>query len=170
MSNNRVQDARHRGLCLNKMLMLGVAAAIALMSGCASVPMADKGTLDVAKTVPAPEAGKAGVYVFRNSGVGQALKKDVLIDGECLGETANKVFFYTLVPGDREHTFSTESEFSPNDLKLVTASGQNYFIRQSIKMGVFVGGAKLEAVPEAEGRRQIASLKLAAHGTCSAKK
>lgn len=147
--------------------MLGVAAAIALMSGCASVPMADKGKFDEAKSFPTPEAGTAGVYVFRNSGIGQALKKNVMIDGECLGETANKVFFYTKVPGDREHTFSTESEFSPNDLKLTTESGRNYFIRQSIKMGVFVGGAKLEAVPEAEGRRQVAALKLAEQGKCS---
>lgn len=147
--------------------MLGVAAAIALMSGCASVPMADKGKFEEAKTFPAPAAGKAGVYVFRNSGIGQALKKDVWIDGECLGETANKVFFYTLVDGGREHTFSTESEFSPNDLKVSTEAGRNYFIRQSIKMGAFVGGAKLETVPESEGRRQVAGLKLAVQGTCS---
>ncbi len=147
--------------------MLGMAFAIALTSGCASVPMADKGSFEVAKTFPAPAEGKAGVYVFRNSGVGQALKKDVWIDGECLGETANKVFFYTTVDGDREHTFSTESEFSPNDLKLTLESGKNYFIRQVIRMGVFVGGAKMEAVPEAEGRRQVAALKLAQKGKCS---
>lgn len=149
--------------------MLGVAAVIALMSGCATVPMADKGTLDAAKSFAAPAEGKAGVYVFRNSALGAALKKDIWIDGECLGESANKVFFYTLVPGDSEHTFSTESEFSPNDLKVRTAAGQNYFIRQSIKMGVFAGGAKLETVPEAEGRRQIATLKLAEKGKCSGK-
>lgn len=152
---------------MNKVSLLGMAAAIALLSGCASVPMSDKGMVEIAKTFPTPEAGTAGVYVFRNSFVGKALKKDIWIDGECLGESADKVFFYTTVPGDREHTFSTESEFSPNDLKVQTESGRNYFIRQSIRMGVFVGGAKLDVVPEADGRRQVAGLKMARKGTCS---
>jgi len=32
---------------------------------------------------------------------------------------------------------------------------------------VFVGGAKLDVVPEADGRRQVAGLKMARKGTCS---
>ncbi|HFK2920998.1 TPA: DUF2846 domain-containing protein [Stenotrophomonas maltophilia] len=119
------------------------------------------------KTFPAPQDGKSGVYAFRNSFVGKALKKDVLIDGECLGETADKVFFYTQVAGGQEHVISTESEFSPNDLKLFTEAGRNYFIQQSIKMGVFVGGAKLTVVPESEGRSQVMQLKMAQNGRCS---
>lgn len=152
---------------MSKWHVVAMAAAISLLSGCASVPMSDKGQLDVAKSFPVPEEGKAGVYVYRNSFVGQALKKDLRIDGECLGETANKVFFYTLVPGGQEHVISTESEFSPNDVKLYTEAGRNYFIQQSIRMGVFVGGAKLTVMPEAEGRREVAQLSLAQRGRCS---
>ncbi|WP_238985204.1 DUF2846 domain-containing protein [Stenotrophomonas beteli] len=129
--------------------------------------MTEKSVVDTAKTFPAPQDGKSGVYVFRNSFVGKALKKDVLIDGECLGETADKVFFYTQVAGGQEHVISTESEFSPNDLKLFTEAGRNYFIQQSIKMGVFVGGAKLTVVPESEGRSQVMQLKMAQNGRCS---
>lgn len=148
--------------------MLFAAAAMASLVGCASVPMtSDKAALDVAKSFPVPPEGKAGVYVFRNSFVGQALKKDVWVDGECLGATQNKVFFYTLVDGDSEHKFSTESEFSPNDLLLPTEAGKNYFVQQEIKMGVFVGGAKLSVVSEAEGRKQVAALKMAEKGQCS---
>ncbi|MNJ01394.1 hypothetical protein D3C73_1610130 [compost metagenome] len=50
---------------------------------------------------------------------------------------------------------------------MLVEAGKNYFIEQTIKMGVFVGGAKLTVVPEAEGRRQVAQLKLAQKGQCS---
>ncbi|MEG0194095.1 MAG: DUF2846 domain-containing protein [Stenotrophomonas sp.] len=152
---------------MKKWQVVALATSIAMLSACASVPAADKGQMELAKTFPVPEEGKAGVYVYRNSFIGQALKKDLWIDGECLGETANKVFFYTLLSGNQEHAISTESEFSPNDIKLLVEAGKNYFIEQTIKMGVFVGGAKLTVVPEAEGRRQVAQLKLAQKGQCS---
>lgn len=146
---------------------VALATAVAMLSGCASVPTADKAQMDVAKTFATPEEGKAGIYVYRNSFIGQALKKDLWIDGECVGETANKVFFHTQVAGGKEHVISTESEFSPNDIRLLLEAGRNYFIEQTIKMGVFVGGAKLTVVPEAEGRRQVAQLTMAQKGHCS---
>jgi hypothetical protein len=46
-------------------------------------------------------------------------------------------------------------------------SGRNYFIRQFIKMGVFVGGAGVEPVEEAKGKQAVASLELAKPGKCS---
>jgi hypothetical protein len=55
------------------------------------------------------------------------LKKDLRIDGRCLGESAPKIFFIEEVAGDQEHTISTESEFSPNVLRLFTVSNRNYF-------------------------------------------
>ena len=68
----------------------------------------------------------AGVYVYRDSFVGKALKKDVWIDGRCIGESGPDVFFYTeATPG--RHTLSTESEFSPNDLAIMLDAGKNYF-------------------------------------------
>ena len=152
---------------MKRVSIMVMAASIALLSGCASVALTDNAAQATAKTFPTPDAGKSGVYVFRSSFAGKALKKDVWIDGECLGETADKVFFYTTVAGDQEHTFSTESEFSPNDLAVRTESGRNYFIEQSIKMGVFVGGAKLAVVPEAQGRSEVGQLKMAQKGNCS---
>lgn len=57
--------------------------------GCASVPQATPQLSQQAKKLDAPTEGKAAVYVYRsNSVLGAALKKDVWIDGECLGETA----------------------------------------------------------------------------------
>ena len=69
--------------------------------------------------------------------------------------------------GGKEHKVSTESEFSPNDLLLKVDSGQNYFVRQYIKLGVFVGGAGVELVDGAKGKEEVATLELAKKGSCS---
>jgi hypothetical protein len=46
-------------------------------------------------------------------------------------------------------------------------SGENYFIQQSIKMGLAVGGASLEQVGESQGKSEISGLKMAVKGNCS---
>jgi len=140
---------------------------VALLSACASVPMESADMSDAAKQFNPPAGGNAGLYIYRVGAFGGALKKDVWVDGKCIGETAPDVFFYSEVQGDVEHKISTESEFSPNDLLLMTASGKNYFIRQFIKFGVFVGGAGVELVSEDKGKTEVAKLKLAKGGTCS---
>lgn len=61
---------------------------------CASVPSANHQLNEQAKKLAAPAEGKSAIYVYRsNSIVGAALKKDVWVDGECLGETARGIFF-----------------------------------------------------------------------------
>lgn len=139
---------------------------LALLTGCASVKMESKEASAKAKEFKQPESGRAGLYVYRDSVLGKALKKDVWVDGKCIGESAPDVFFYTEVePG--KHTLSTESEFSPNDLAILVAAGKHYFYRQFIKMGLMVGGADLESVSEEQGKTAIAKLELASGGTCS---
>jgi hypothetical protein len=130
--------------------------------------MEGKDKSQMAKQFGPPSPGNAGVYIFRSGGLGTALKKDLWIDGKCVGESAPNVFFYEEVKGGAEHTLSTESEFSPNDLLLKAVAGVNYFVRQFIKIGVFVGGAGLELVGEDEGKKEVAKLELATKGTCSA--
>lgn len=146
--------------------LLAIATSIAL-TGCASVDMAPKEESARLKQFNAPSAQNAGVYVYRNSALGGALKKDIWVDGNCLGESAPDVFFFTEVAGGKMHKLSTESEFSPNDLELNVEAGKNYFIRQYIKMGAFVGGAGLEMVPEQQGKTDVAKLELAKAGKCS---
>lgn len=141
--------------------------AAALLGGCASVPTANQSQSEQAKLFAAPSADKAGLYVYRDSNFGAALKKDIFIDGKCLGESAPKTFFYEEVQGDEKHTISTESEFSPNDLVIDMKAGINYFVRQYIKLGVFVGGANLELVSDEKGKDAIGGLKLAVSGNCS---
>jgi hypothetical protein len=137
------------------------------LTGCASVDMADKAASLKAKEFSAPAQGKAGLYVYRDSHFGAALKKDVWVDGKCLGETAPNVFFYTEVEGGKMHKVDTESEFSPNTLELVLEAGKHHFIRQYIKLGVFVGGAGVELIAEEQGKKDIAKLDMAKPGKCS---
>lgn len=141
-------------------------AATVLMTGCASVSMEPKDKSDAAKAFAPPSPGNAGVYIYRSGVFGAALKKNLWIDGECVGQTAPDVFFYREVKGDTEHKLSTESEFSPNDLVLRTVSGALHFVRQYIKLGVLVGGAGLEQVSEEEGKREVTRLGMATPGNC----
>lgn len=76
------------------------------------------------------------------------------------------MFFYTQVEGGKKHKIETESEFSPNALEVFMEAGKNYFVRQYIKLGAFVGGADLEQMPEEQGKDDVAKLGLAQPGTC----
>lgn len=143
-----------------------VALSAVLMTGCASVNMASKEESDKAKAFAAPNAGNSGLYVYRNSFAGKSLKKDIWVNGECLGESASDVFFYKQVDGNKKHKIETESEFSPNALEVFMEAGKNYFIRQYIKLGALVGGADLEQIPEEQGKADVAKLAMAQPGTC----
>ncbi len=143
-------------------------ALLAIMTGCASVNMAPQQESTAAKEFTYPDGGKAGVYVFRkDSPFGAALKKDIWINGECIGESARGVFFYHQVEGGKEHEIATESEFSPNTMALFAEAGNNYFVEQYIRMGAFVGGANLRQHDEESGMQEVSKLDLAASGNCS---
>lgn len=130
------------------------------ISGCATVPMAPMEDDALHKEFSKPAEDYAGLYIYRNSHLGCALKKTISIDGEVIGETAPMTYFYhDISPGT--HTISTESEFSDNSLTLDAKGGQNYFIRNYIRIGVFVGGANLELVSEEEGQKGVNECKLA---------
>jgi hypothetical protein len=140
---------------------------IALLPGCATVPPESKERAEAVLKFEPPSSDKAGLYVYRSGSFGGAVKKDIWLNGRCIGESAPNVFFYEQVESDAEHKISTESEFSPNDLVLKAVGGRNYFVRQYIKMGVFVAGAGLELVDEPKGKKDIAKLTLAKSGKCS---
>lgn len=142
-------------------------ALTSLFVGCASVPMESVEQSDKTKEFNSPTEGNAGLYIYRAGTFGGALKKDIWVDGNCIGESAPNIFFYQLVKGGEEHKISTESEFSPNDLLLKTEGGKNYFIQQYMKLGVFVGGAGVKLVDEEEGKKAVQKLKLAQQGSCS---
>jgi hypothetical protein len=153
---------------MKNIISLLALASMVFLSGCASVPIGTQSESSTAKKFSAPSEGMSGVYVYRtDSAFGAALKKDVWIDQECIGETARGVFFYHEVDGDQEHTISTESEFSPNNLIIYMKKGVLYFVQQYIKFGAVVGGAGLEQKDEKTGQEEVSKLNLAIKGKCS---
>ena len=143
-----------------KVLILLTLTALSYLGGCATVPMASVENDNARKVFSSPPQDIAGLYIYRNSTFGSALKKTVFIDGESIGETAPMTYFYKdIKPGF--HELSTESEFSNNNFELDVKGGQNYFVRQYIKFGVVVGGANFELVSEEEGKQGVLECKLA---------
>lgn len=135
--------------------------------GCASVPMESPENDALAKQFNPPSEGNAGLYIYRTTGPGSALKKDIWLNDNCVGASAQNVFFYEEVLGGKEHKVSTQSEFSVNDLLVKTEPNKHYFVKQYIKMGVFVGGANLKLIDESTGKEAVSKLKMAAKGNCS---
>ncbi len=140
----------------------GLLASVILLfiAGCASVPMASLEEDKARKTFRPPSDSLAGLYIYRNSNIGGALKKSIYIDGELIGESGPMTYFYKEIPSG-EHVLSTQSEFSNNDLTIQAEAGKNLFVRQYIKLGVFVGGANLELVDEDVGMKGVLECKLA---------
>ncbi|HTJ96350.1 MAG TPA: DUF2846 domain-containing protein, partial [Rhodocyclaceae bacterium] len=69
------------------------------LPGCASVP---KGSaqLDGSLKTFMPKPGVAGIYVYRNDGIGGVTKMDVAVDGKNIGQIADKTYLYAEVaPG-----------------------------------------------------------------------
>ncbi|MGR6034261.1 MAG: DUF2846 domain-containing protein [Candidatus Nitrosoglobus sp.] len=145
---------------LKKLLTIPILVFASYVTGCATVPMAPAKEDTLRKEFVTPSKDTASLYIYRDSKLGGALKKTISIDGQIIGETAPMTYFYRAIkPG--VHRLSTESEFGDNTLTLEVIGGKNYFVRQYIKMGVFVGGANLELVSEEEGKESVKKCKLA---------
>ena len=151
---------------MRKFSVLALFVVVFCLPGCATVPVQSPEITAAAKEFAPPPPDRAGLYIYRSTFGGQALKKDIWINGECVGQSANNVFFYREVPGDADHTIATESEFSPNELNVTVQSGMNYFIEQYIKMGLFVGGAGLQIIDPETAKKIIAKLDMAVGGDC----
>lgn len=130
----------------------------ALAAGCASVPKAPA-ELDLAAKEFRTTPGKANLYVFRDEGLGSAVKMPVLLDGRLLGDTAAKTFLLTAVePG--AHTLLSKTE---NDavLDFTAEPGKNVYVWQEVKMGVWSARSKLHLVDEASARARVNACELA---------
>lgn len=130
------------------------------LTGCAHTMMDTPERSEQAKQFTLPPKDQAGLYIYRDSSFGGALKKNLYIDDKFIGQSAPYVFFYQKLKAGN-HKLSTESEFSDNHLNIQMEGGKNYFVRQYIKMGVFVGGANLEQVSEEKGKKAIQKLDMA---------
>ena len=149
---------------LKQLLLCSALASAVLLTGCASVPMADASRDSEAKSFSAP-ADQANIYLYRNENMGAGVKMDVSLDGRQVGQTVAKSYLLMTVPAGT-HSLKGSAE-NDSELQLTTEAGKNYFVRQYIKLGVFVGGADLEVIPETQGKEAVAKLALATPGNCS---
>lgn len=140
-----------------KKLTLFAAVVVFTVTGCASVPMADKTADAQAKTFTATP-GKAQIYVYRNESFGAAVKMPVTVDSKAVGSTASKTFILQQVePG--KHVVQSLTENEPS-VEIHAEAGKNYYVWQEVKMGALQAGSALHIVPEAEGQKGVNECKL----------
>ena len=77
---------------MKKIVVVSALLAALTLTGCASVPLASNSESVKAKSFPVPSEGHSGLYVYRDSFAGKALKKDVYLDGKCVERLRIKYF------------------------------------------------------------------------------
>ena len=131
----------------------------ALISGCASVPIASMDEDAKAKTFATAD-GKSNIYVYRDESFGGAIPMTVALDGKVAGQTGPKTYFLFVVdPGPHEVSSLAENN---SILKLNAEAGKSYFIWQEVKMGILYARTKLNLVDEEEGKEGVLETTLAA--------
>lgn len=138
-----------------------------LFSACATVPMESSSKSKMVKRVNKPTLGNAGLYIYRSAPLTTVLKKEVWVNGQCIGQMLPNVFFYKQVEGDKAYRISSTEGFSENEIMLETKAGKNYFIQQYTKLGLDLGDAGLRVVDEDLGRLALAELEMAKRGQCN---
>lgn len=137
-----------------------IAAVLASsLVGCASVPMGDEKQDAALKTFSVP-ADKAGVYIYRNESMGAAVKMDVEVDGQVIGQTAANTYLYKeITPG--KHTISSKAE-NTHTIEIDAKPGTLTYVWQEVKMGILYARTKLNLVDEEEGKEGVLETTLAA--------
>lgn len=130
----------------------------AVISGCASVPMASIDEDAKAKTFAVRE-GKSNIYVYRNESFGGAIPLTVALDGKVAGQTGPQTYFlFEVDPGPHEVSSIAENT---STLRLDTAAGKSYYVWQEVKMGMWMARSQLQQVDEATGKKGVAECKRA---------
>lgn len=130
----------------------------AVISGCASVPMASLDEDARAKTFAVRE-GKSNIYVYRNESFGGAIPLTVALDGKVAGQTGPQTYFlFEVEPGPHEVSSIAENT---STLRLDTAAGKSYYVWQEVKMGMWMARSQLQQVDEAAGKKGVAECKRA---------
>lgn len=105
----------------------------------------------------APPAGKAQVFIFRDSAFGFAIQMEVFINDVSIGKTWAKSFLYgVLEPG--HHTLMSKSE-NKAILELDVQAGQTYFVQQQVKMGALFARSKLVLMDADKAKKKMGKLK-----------
>lgn len=141
-------------------ILFAPAFALALLASPVSTPAYAKGkAAKTAVVLEAPPAGQGQVVFFRpGSMMGMALGCHVREDGRLVGNLANgKYYVQSFAPG--KHVFTTSSE-ATDTLNMEVESGETYYVRCGIGMGVVAGRPNISPVEKAVFDEKSAKLKL----------
>lgn len=134
---------------MKNIIRISVLLCILFSIGCASGPK----YAEVAQTIPKLRSDQGRIYVYRNSVLGAAIKPDVKLNGEVIGSSPAKGFYFVdRDPGNYTMMTSTEVDRS---LSFVLEAEQTRYVRLNISMGFFVGHVYPELVEEAVGQKEI---------------
>jgi PBP1b-binding outer membrane lipoprotein LpoB len=142
---------------MSQSITMVLAALTALLTGCASVPMASVERDTAAKSF-AVKPDKANIYVYRNETIGSAIKMPVALNGKLVGDTGPTTYMVLEVPPGT-HTILSKTE-NDSTLTINAVGGRNYFVWQEVKMGMFAARSALQQVDEAKGKAGVAECKL----------
>lgn len=132
---------------------------LALIAGCASMPMAPPEQDSQAKRFEVPP-DRARIYLYRNEVLGAAIPLSVSFDGQLAGQTGSRTFFvWEVSPGPHQLVSLAENVSS---LIIDAESGKNYFVWQEMKMGLFMARTQLQQVDVATGQAAVRECRLLA--------
>lgn len=124
-----------------------------LFAGCASGPK----FTEHKSQIPSLNPDLGRVYFYRTSALGAALKPNVVLNNEIVGEAIAQGFFYVdRAPGDYIVVTSTEVD---RKASFTLEKGMNRYIRFGVSMGFFVGHVYPELVDEQVGLSEISDCK-----------
>lgn len=135
-----------------RVLLAASVLAAAVLSGCASVPMAPPEADASAKQFQ-PKPGQSNIYLVRNESFGGAIAMTVSLDGKVMGKTGPKTYFlWEVAPGPHEIASHTENTVK---ISIDAKPGRNHFIWQEVKMGMWQPRSLLHELSEEEGRKAV---------------
>ncbi len=135
-----------------------LATAIGLLvAGCASVTLAPPAEDSAAKRFEVP-AGKALIYVYRDTNFGAAVKFDIGVNGSAVGQSARYTYFLIETqPGTVK--LKAESE-NTSELAVNAEAGKIYWVSQGVRLGFIMARVSLELASEADGRKGVGESQL----------
>ena len=102
-----------------------------------------------------PDTGR--IFFYRPSALGAALRPDIVLNNEKVGEAISHGFFYVdRQPGEYQVVTTTEVE---RKLSFILDRGQTRYIRFSTSFGFFVGHVYGELVDPDVGMKEIQDCK-----------
>ena len=141
------------------MTRLIATAAVAALSLSAAIPgYAATKPAKVPAMIAATPADKAQVVFYRPGGSGMAIRCTVRDQGKMIGRVGNgKYFTQTFTPG--KYSFTTKTE-STDTLTMELESGETYYVKCKIGMGLMSGRPNLSPSTKAEFDARSAKLKV----------